>query len=135
MSIIRAMCTTVFTFASVHVAVRRSWPDAPKASFATVGEVTSAPYGWMDFCSVNCKNATNPYSRRLNADVTPQAWKTLNEINQQVNAAIMPVSISSIGERSPTTGTIPTTARATARSMRCRSANFFRRKASRARPS
>ena len=92
MSIIRAMCTTVFTLASVHMGSAQEWPDAPNASFATVGEVTRLLMaGWIS-AAVNCKNAINPYSRRLTPMLTPQAWKTLNEINQQVNAAITPVS-------------------------------------------
>jgi predicted transglutaminase-like cysteine proteinase len=67
-------------------------PDAPTATFATVGEITSAPYGWMDFCSRQPQECNQPVIAAANVDVTPQAWETLNQINQQVNAAIKPVS-------------------------------------------
>ncbi len=76
-AIIRSLCATVFTFASVQIGRAQDWPDAPKASFATVSEITSAPYGWMDFCSrqLNCKNAINPYSRRR----TPMSRRKLGK--------------------------------------------------------
>lgn len=91
-AIIRSLCATVFTFASIEFGRAQDWPDTPKASFATVGEVTSAPYGWIDFCSRQLQECNQPVLAATNADVTPQAWKTMNEINRQVNAAIEPVS-------------------------------------------
>lgn len=91
-AIIRAICATVFTLGSAHVGKTQDLPDAPTATFATVGEITSAPYGWMDFCSRQPQECNQPVIAAANVDVTPQAWETLNQINQQVNAAIKPVS-------------------------------------------
>jgi predicted transglutaminase-like cysteine proteinase len=66
--------------------------DVPKASFAAIGEPTSIPYGWLDFCSRQpheCHQATLPAS---DLDLSRGAWAALNRINRKVNAAIEPQS-------------------------------------------
>jgi predicted transglutaminase-like cysteine proteinase len=88
-TIIRAICATVLTLAGVHAGKTEV---LSKATFAIVGGITSAPYGWRDFCSRQPQECDQPVLAATDADLTPQAWKTLNEINQQVNAAIVPVS-------------------------------------------
>jgi len=63
-----------------------------KASFASVGEETSVPYGWVDFCSRyagECKDDDRaPQPIRL----TAAAMKTIQRINATVNEEIEAVS-------------------------------------------
>jgi predicted transglutaminase-like cysteine proteinase len=95
-AIIRAICATIFTLiftlGSVQAGKTEVLSDTPKATFATIGEITAAPYGWMDFCSRQPQECNQPVLPAMDVNLTPQAWKSLNEINQQVNAAIKPVS-------------------------------------------
>jgi predicted transglutaminase-like cysteine proteinase len=88
----RAICATAFLLVSVDVGKTQDRPDVPTATFATVGEITSAPYGWTDFCSRQPQECNQPVLAAADVDATPQAWETLNRMNQRVNAAIKPVS-------------------------------------------
>jgi len=77
------------SFASV---VEASEPGAPIASYAPVGQSTSVPYGWVDFChrrSEECSlGKLNPVDIRL----TKKTWATLERINKRANEAIEPIS-------------------------------------------
>jgi len=64
----------------------------PRATFAAVGDETTIPYGWMDFCSrqpQECNQAALP-ARDL--ALTQKSWALLRKLNSQVNASIVPVS-------------------------------------------
>jgi predicted transglutaminase-like cysteine proteinase len=63
-----------------------------KASFAPVGEESSIPYGWMDFCSRQPQECDQPALPAANLKLKTKALKLLSQINAQVNAAIEPVS-------------------------------------------
>jgi predicted transglutaminase-like cysteine proteinase len=63
-----------------------------KASFAPVGEESSVPYGWMDFCSRQPQECDQPVLPAENLKLTTKVWKRLGQINAEVNAAIEPVS-------------------------------------------
>jgi len=63
-----------------------------RASFAPVGEESSVPYGWMDFCSRQPQECDQPALPAENFKLTSKAWKLLGQINAQVNATIEPVS-------------------------------------------
>jgi predicted transglutaminase-like cysteine proteinase len=91
-TIIRAICVTVLTIGCVDAGKTEVLSDVSKATVATVGEITAAPYGWMDFCSRQPQECNQPVLAAADVDPTPQAWKMLTQINQQVNAAIKPVS-------------------------------------------
>jgi predicted transglutaminase-like cysteine proteinase len=91
-AIIRAICATVLTLGSIHVGKTQVLSAAPTATVATVGEIISAPYGWIEFCSRQPQECDQPVLAAVDLDITTQAWETVNQINQQVNAAIKPVS-------------------------------------------
>lgn len=90
--LIRVICATLFALGIVRESRAEALSGPPKATFAATGEVTSTPYGWLDFCSRQPQECNQPVLPAADAELTPQVWKTLNEINQQVNAAIQPVS-------------------------------------------
>ncbi|MBO0732868.1 MAG: transglutaminase-like cysteine peptidase [Methylocapsa sp.] len=62
------------------------------ARFATTGGRTSAPFGWMDFCSRQPQECNLPPLAPTNADLTASAWGALVTVNRAVNSAIEPVS-------------------------------------------
>lgn len=62
------------------------------ASAAAVRGDTKIPIGWIDFCNRYPRDcATEPLPAR-NATLTPEAWRTLVQINARVNASIEPVT-------------------------------------------
>ncbi len=63
-----------------------------KTSFARVGEETSIPYGWMDFCSRQPQECDQPALPAQDVAVTAKTWKLLQKVNAEVNASIEPVS-------------------------------------------
>ena len=63
------------------------------ASFAAIGDQTSVPFGWMDFCRRQPSECRDRNAVALDADLTqPKAWATLERINRQVNHAIESVT-------------------------------------------
>jgi predicted transglutaminase-like cysteine proteinase len=66
--------------------------SAPHASYASVGEPTSVPYGWADFCrryDGECDDGTLPAQ---DVELTPKAAKEIERINKWVNARIEPIT-------------------------------------------
>jgi predicted transglutaminase-like cysteine proteinase len=64
----------------------------PHATYAPVGQPTSIPYGWLDFCQrekVECQGPTLP---ALDVNLTSVTFGKLDQVNRMVNAAIEPVT-------------------------------------------
>jgi predicted transglutaminase-like cysteine proteinase len=66
--------------------------DIPRASREPVGGETSIPYGWVDFCNRHADECTLGKLRPMDVRLTRQVWKTLNDVNEEVNGAIEPIS-------------------------------------------
>ncbi len=64
----------------------------PASSFALVGGETSIPYGWIDFCQRRPRECSQPALPARDVALNAATWRTLNQINRQVNSAIEPVS-------------------------------------------
>jgi predicted transglutaminase-like cysteine proteinase len=64
----------------------------PQSDFAMVGGETSVPYGWVDFCQRQPQECSQPALQARDLAMNAPAWKALNRINRQVNAAIEPIS-------------------------------------------
>ena len=64
----------------------------PNATFATVGDETTIPYGWVDFCSRQPQECEQEALPAEDLVLTPKTWKLLRAVTKQVNAAIEPVS-------------------------------------------
>jgi len=47
---------------------------------------------WTKFCETNPSECAVDTSQPMTIDLTPQVWKTLNAVNQHVNATIQPVT-------------------------------------------
>lgn len=67
-------------------------PSVPRATAAMVGPETSIPYGWLDFCSRRPEECNVKPLPPADIKLTPDAWKTLDRVNRQVNRFIVPVS-------------------------------------------
>ena len=63
-----------------------------KASFASVGEETSVPYGWVDFCSRYARECADDDRAPQPIHLTAAAMKTIQRINAKVNEEIEAVS-------------------------------------------
>jgi predicted transglutaminase-like cysteine proteinase len=64
----------------------------PKASYAAVGQSTSVPYGWVDFCGRRPEECALGKLKPLDLRMTKTTWALLNRVNRQVNAAIEPIT-------------------------------------------
>lgn len=66
--------------------------DSIKATYASVGNSTSVPFGWVDFCSryaAECADADLP---AMDVNLTPGALKIISRVNAWVNNSVVPVS-------------------------------------------
>jgi predicted transglutaminase-like cysteine proteinase len=64
----------------------------PRASREPIGGEASIPYGWVDFCHRHSEECTLGKLKPMDVRLTRQTWKTLSDINDEVNNAIEPVS-------------------------------------------
>ncbi|HXY57449.1 MAG TPA: transglutaminase-like cysteine peptidase [Methylocystis sp.] len=64
----------------------------PRSTFALVGEPTSIPYGWIDFCGRQPQECNQPSLEAQNIKLTRAIWAALDGINREVNASIEPMS-------------------------------------------
>lgn len=64
----------------------------PASNSAIVGEETSIPYGWVDFCKRQPQECSQPVLPARDLALSAANWKALNRINREVNAAIEPLS-------------------------------------------
>ncbi|MDE3177162.1 MAG: transglutaminase-like cysteine peptidase [Pseudomonadota bacterium] len=64
----------------------------PHSSFAAVGEATSVPYGWVDFCGRRPEECELGKLKPLDVKMTKAAWAQLTRINKRVNDAIEPMT-------------------------------------------
>jgi predicted transglutaminase-like cysteine proteinase len=62
------------------------------ANVATVGDVTSVPYGWIDFCQRQPQECALPALAPQDVKLTKASWKILDRVNREVNIFIIPVS-------------------------------------------
>ncbi len=63
-----------------------------KATFASVGEETSVPFGWVDFCSRYARECADDDRAPQPIHLTAAAMKTIERINAKVNEEIEAVS-------------------------------------------
>jgi predicted transglutaminase-like cysteine proteinase len=89
---LRAICATVLSIGSFLAGETQLEAGVPKATFATVGIITSAPYGWMDFCSRRPQECNQSILAAADLDLTLRTWETLTRVNREVNASIVPVT-------------------------------------------
>lgn len=66
--------------------------DQLRGSYAIVGQQTTVPYGWVDFCSRRPNECSVPRLAPVDVKLTSDLWELLVRINRQVNASIEPIS-------------------------------------------
>jgi predicted transglutaminase-like cysteine proteinase len=64
----------------------------PKSSYAAVGDTTSVPYGWVDFCGRRPEECQLGVLKPLDLRLTKASFAQLDRINRSVNAAIEPMT-------------------------------------------
>ncbi len=90
-------CAALAAFASDSVAGERlaslySGPSNERVLYATVGEPTRAPIGWVEFCiEYKGECATKPSAAR-DIVLTSKAWSDLVKVNAWVNDTIKPMT-------------------------------------------
>jgi predicted transglutaminase-like cysteine proteinase len=90
--ILRAACVTLLTFPGFISFETPARAEKVRATFASVGEPTSIPYGWVDFCARQPRECSQPPLNAQNIALEFRTWETLKKINVDVNAAIEPIS-------------------------------------------
>jgi predicted transglutaminase-like cysteine proteinase len=63
-----------------------------QSTFAPVGEPTSVPYGWVDFCQRYRGECESPELTAADVNLTPKTMKEIERVNQWVNSNITPMS-------------------------------------------
>jgi len=61
-------------------------------AFVTVGDVTRAPIGWVDFCIENKSECATTPSEPRDVVLTPKAWTDMLKVNAWVNQSIKPMT-------------------------------------------
>ncbi len=78
-----------FAFAFADLG-RASESSLPAASYAAVGDATSVPYGWVDFCSRRPEECAFARLTPVDVRLTRKSWAILERVNKSANAAIEP---------------------------------------------
>lgn len=69
-------------------------PQEPQGLHAPVGNETSIPLGWVEFCALveNVADCAVSALPAREVSMTRKNWRTVERVNQSVNASIIPVS-------------------------------------------
>lgn len=65
---------------------------SPATPFAFVGEEVAVPYGWVDFCTRQPQECSQPALPPRDVNLDRSTLRMLEQVNRAVNAAISPVS-------------------------------------------
>ena len=68
------------------------WTAEAAGIEAEVGEVTSVPYGWVDFCNRYAGECDGPALPPLMVVLNPRALREIDRVNRSVNAGVTPVT-------------------------------------------
>jgi predicted transglutaminase-like cysteine proteinase len=60
--------------------------------YASLGDTTRAPIGWIDFCSENPMECGNGASQPRDIVMSQAAWRDLNKVNHWVNENVKPMT-------------------------------------------
>jgi predicted transglutaminase-like cysteine proteinase len=65
---------------------------AVEASYAAVGEATSVPYGWVDFCQRYQGECDGAGASPVDINFSPKAAREIDRVNRWVNTHVQPIS-------------------------------------------
>jgi len=60
--------------------------------YASLGDTTRAPIGWIDFCNDNPTECGNGASQPRDIVMSQAAWRDLNKVNHWVNENVKPMT-------------------------------------------
>jgi predicted transglutaminase-like cysteine proteinase len=60
--------------------------------FASLGEATRAPIGWVEFCAENPRECRSGATEPRDIVMSQTAWRDLNKVNRWVNATVKPIT-------------------------------------------
>jgi predicted transglutaminase-like cysteine proteinase len=63
-----------------------------RALYASLGEVTRAPIGWVDYCAENAADCAGGDTQARDIVITQTAWNDLLRVNRWVNETIKPMT-------------------------------------------
>ncbi|MGP8233374.1 MAG: transglutaminase-like cysteine peptidase [Methylovirgula sp.] len=81
-------------FAALACASKALAAEAPvlKASYAAVGEATSVPYGWVEFCRRYAGECDHGQLPPRDVTLSAATFKAIDRINKWVNQTIVPIT-------------------------------------------
>jgi len=90
-------CMTALAAGSAHAtdrtgSVGHASAQLPHASYASVGDVTRAPIGWVEFCVEYKPECETKPSQPRDIVLTPKAWSDLVKVDDWVNETIKPMT-------------------------------------------
>ena len=62
------------------------------ASYAAIGDTTSVPYGWVDFCRRYAGECDHGQLPPLDVNLSAKAFEQIDHVNKWVNATIAPIT-------------------------------------------
>ncbi len=89
---VRTLLMSFMVAAALAAGVTRGAAEELHASYAMLGGETSVPYGWLDFCGREPQECNQPAMPAVDVNLTPDTWRILNSVNEQVNHTIVPIS-------------------------------------------
>jgi predicted transglutaminase-like cysteine proteinase len=66
--------------------------EAESHLYISVGTVTRAPIGWVEFCSEYAPECETRPQEARDVVLSPKAWKDLARVNRMVNSSIHPIT-------------------------------------------
>jgi predicted transglutaminase-like cysteine proteinase len=90
--LIRASTAAALVFGGWLAFERPTSASSAEASYAAVGEETSVPYGWVDFCRRYEGECDDEHVQPIDINLSAKALKEINRINRWVNAHVEPLS-------------------------------------------
>lgn len=78
--------------AALAFIVAASAAKADRVLFASLGDASRAPIGWIEFCSDKPKDCTGGPSIARDVVMSGKAWKDLVRINKWVNESVKPIT-------------------------------------------
>jgi predicted transglutaminase-like cysteine proteinase len=91
-TIFRTMLASSVVVVAMMASAAAAASELPHASYATLGDGTSVPYGWVDFCGRQPQECNQPVLKAVDLNLTAETWQILDRINKHVNHTIQPLS-------------------------------------------
>jgi predicted transglutaminase-like cysteine proteinase len=91
-SVARALAVVASIFGCSAAWAQHGGVGPMLASYAAIGEATSVPYGWLDFCRRYKSECDGGSLAPLDVNLTQKSLREIERVNKWVNSTIAPVS-------------------------------------------